>query len=54
MDLARLRFDQGLSSIVEFNQAELNRTRAEIGVAVAIHDLRIRNDGLEYAVGTLQ
>jgi outer membrane protein len=53
LQLAQARFDQGLSSIVELNQADLNRTRAEIGVATAAFDLRLRADALEYAAGTL-
>jgi outer membrane protein len=54
LQLAQARFDQGLSSIVELNQADLNRTRAEIGVATAAFDLRLRADALDYAVGILQ
>ncbi len=53
LQLAQARFDQGLSSIVELNQADLNRTRAEIGVATAAFDLRLRADALDYAAGAL-
>ena len=53
LKLAQVRFDQALSSIVELTQADLNRTRAEIGVATAAFDLRLRADALDYAVGIL-
>ncbi len=53
LQLAQARFEQGLSSIVEQNQADLNHTRAEIGVATAAFDLRLRSDALDYAAGIL-
>ena len=53
MELARARFDQGLTSIVELNQAELNLVRAEIGVSTAFYELRLRGDGLAFAIGDL-
>ena len=53
LELARARFDQGLTSIVELNQAELNLVRAEIGASTALYDLRLRSDGLAFAAGDL-
>lgn len=52
--LAHARFDQGLSSIVELNQAELAQTSADIAHASAEYSYRVRRDMLDYATGSLR
>ena len=52
--LAHSRYDLGLSSIVEFNQAQLNRTTAEIEQARAKYDYQIAVTVLNYQTGTLK
>jgi outer membrane protein len=51
--LARARFEQGLSSIVELNQAELTQISAAIGHTNAEYDYRLRRDILAFQTGTL-
>jgi outer membrane protein len=53
LSLARARFDQGLSSIVELNQAELAQVSAEISHASAEYDYRMRREILDYETGSL-
>jgi outer membrane protein len=53
LDLARARFEQGLSSIVELNQAELAEISAAIEHTNAEYDYRIRRDILAFETGTL-
>ncbi|HVU15808.1 MAG TPA: TolC family protein [Candidatus Didemnitutus sp.] len=52
--LARARFDQGLSSIVELNQAELAQTQAAIEHTTAEYDYRLRRDRLDFETGALR
>lgn len=52
--LARARFEQGMSSIVELNQAELAQTSADIAHASASYSYRVRRDMLDYATGSLR
>jgi outer membrane protein len=49
--LAQSRFDQGLSSIIELNQAEIAQTNAQIAHASAEFDYRISREFLAYQVG---
>jgi outer membrane protein len=51
--LAQLRYDNGLGSIVELNQAQLNQTSAQIEAAGAKYDYLIRRAVLDYATGAL-
>jgi outer membrane protein len=51
--LAQLRYDNGLGSIVELNQAQLNQTSAQIEAAGAKYDYLSRRAALDFAVGTL-
>lgn len=53
LTLARARFEQGLSSIVELNQAELAQTSADIAHATADYGYRVRRDLLDYTTGSL-
>ena len=51
LDLARSRYDLGLSSIVELSQAQLQQTRAEIGDAQARYGYRLAGARLQYQIG---
>ncbi len=51
MDLARSRYDLGLSSIVELSQAQLQQTRAELGEADARYRYKIASATLQYQLG---
>ena len=51
LDLARSRYDLGLSSIVELSQAQLQQTRAEIGDTEARYGYRLAGARLEYEIG---
>jgi len=53
LDLARGRYDLGLSSIVELSQAQLNLTAAQIGSASAQYDYQTERAILDYQVGAL-
>jgi outer membrane protein len=52
--LAQARYDNALGSIVELNQAQLNRTSAEIAAATAKYEYLSRRAALDYATGVLQ
>lgn len=52
--LAQARYDNGLGSIVELNQAQLNQTTAEIGAASAKYEYLGRRAALSYAMGALK
>ena len=52
--LAQSRYDLGLSSIVELNQAQLSQTSAEIAGAGAKYEYQIQRADLEYQTGALQ
>jgi outer membrane protein len=54
LDLARGRYDLGLSSIVELSQAQLNLTGAQIGTASAQYDYQTVRAILDYQVGALR
>ena len=51
--LAQDRYDAGLGSIVELNEAQLNETSAEITAADATYTYLSRRAELDYAVGLL-
>lgn len=53
LQLAEVRYRMGTSSIVEYNQAELNETEAEISVASARYDYLIQTARLEYELGSV-
>lgn len=50
-DLARSRYDLGLSSIVELSQAQLQQTRAELGEADARYRFKTAAATLQYQIG---
>jgi outer membrane protein len=52
--LAQARYNLGLASIVELNQAQLNQTSAEIGSATARYDYQIRRAMLDFQAGILR
>ena len=54
LDLAKGRYDLGLSSIVELSQAQLNLTTAQIGNASARYDYQTQRAILDYQVGALR
>jgi outer membrane protein len=54
LDLARGRYDLGLSSIVELSQAQLNLTSAQIGSASARYDFQTQRTILDYQIGALR
>jgi len=51
--LAQDRYDAGLGSIVELNEAQLNETSAEISAADATYTYLIRTAELDFAAGLL-
>jgi outer membrane protein len=51
LDLARSRYELGLSSIVELSQAQLQQTRAELGDTDARYRYRVAEATLKYEVG---
>lgn len=53
-DLARGRYDNGLASIVELTQAQLNQTQAEIENLSAEYDYQTQNAALQYSIGALR
>lgn len=54
LDLAQTRYDNGLGSIVELTQAQLNKTQADIEAATARYDCQIRTAALKYQTGALK
>lgn len=50
-DLAQARFENGLGSIVELTQAQLNKTRADIEATTARYDCQIRTAVLKFQTG---
>lgn len=54
VDLARGRYDNGLASIVEVTQAQLNQTQAEIENLSAQYDYQTQNAALQYSIGALR
>jgi outer membrane protein len=53
LDLARGRYDLGLSSIVELSQAQLNLTSAQISNTSARYDYQVQRAILDYQTGAL-
>jgi outer membrane protein len=53
-DLAEARYNLGLSSIVEYTQAQLNKTEAEIEQARAKYEYQTRTVMLRYQMGGLR
>jgi outer membrane protein len=53
-NLAKARYDNGISSIVEFNQAELNLISAQISFASTQYEYLIQRSALSYATGALR
>jgi outer membrane protein len=51
LDLARTRYNLGLSSIVELSQAQLQQTSAAIGAASAKYDYGLQRAVLDYQIG---
>lgn len=51
LDLAQTRYDNGLGSIVELTQAQLNKTQADIEAASARYDCQIRTAVLKFQTG---
>ena len=51
LDLAQARYELGLSSIVELNQAQLAETQAELDAASARYDYQVQNASLSFATG---
>lgn len=54
LELARARFKNGLSSIIELSQAELNQTSAQIQETAARYDYQIQFSKLEFQLGRLR
>jgi outer membrane protein len=52
--LAQARYNSGLGSIVELNQAQLSQTSAEISAASAKYEYLGRRATLDYATGTIR
>jgi outer membrane protein len=53
-DLAQARYDNGLGSIIELTQAQLDQTRAEIEAASARYDCQVKAAVLRFHTGTLK
>ena len=54
LQLAQARFKNGLSSIIELSQAELNQTSAQIAETTARYDYAIQHSALEFQLGRLR
>jgi outer membrane protein len=54
LELAQARYKLGLSSIVEYTQAELQKTEADITDTDAVYQFRQSQRALDYATGTLR
>lgn len=53
-ELAQARFDHGISSIVEFNQAQLNLLSAQIAYANTQYEYLLQRSVLDFQVGALR
>jgi outer membrane protein len=53
-DLARGRYDLGLSSIVELSQAQLNQTAAQIASITARYEYQLQRAVVDYQIGALR
>lgn len=54
LELAQSRYNLGLSSIVEFSQAELQKTEADISDTAAQYQFQLAQRTLRYVTGSLQ
>jgi outer membrane protein len=54
LDLAQSRYQLGLSSIIEFSQAQLNQTQAQISNVSAKYDYETQTAFLNYQLGRMQ
>jgi outer membrane protein len=54
LHLAQTRYDNGLGSIVELNQAQLNQVSAEIAASGAKYDYLSRRSALSFVTGALR
>jgi outer membrane protein len=54
MELAQARYNAGLSSIVEFNQAQLNLISAQISYATTQYEYLVQRSALSFQSGTLR
>jgi outer membrane protein len=54
LDLAQSRYNLGLSSIIEYSQAELQKTEADITDTDAVYQFHQSQRVLEYVLGALQ
>jgi outer membrane protein len=54
LELAQARFQNGLSSIIELSQAELNQTSAQISETTARFDYQIQHSALDFQLGRLR
>ena len=52
--LAQVRYDNGLGSIVELNQAQVSQVSAEIAAAGAKYEYLSRRAGLAFVMGALR
>jgi outer membrane protein len=52
-DLAQARYSNGISSIVEFNQAQLNLLSAQIAYADTQYEYLLRRSALNFQTGAL-
>jgi outer membrane protein len=53
-NLAKARYKNGISSIVEFDQAELNLISAQISYATTQYEYLVKRSALSFQTGTLQ
>jgi outer membrane protein len=54
LELSQLRYDLGLSSIVELTQSQLALVNAEIQMAAARYDLLLQQAILDFHLGSIQ
>lgn len=54
LELAQSRYNLGLSSIVEFSQAELQKTEADISDTTAQYQFQLTQRNLKYVTGSLR
>jgi outer membrane protein len=53
-DLAQARYTNGISSIVEFNQAQLNLITAQIAYANTQYEYLVQRSALNFQTGALR
>ena len=54
LELSQARFKNGISSIIELSQAELNQTSADIAAADARYNYQIQRSALDFQLGRLR